>query len=82
MPMPDSYNLLEAAQILARFNNDNTAVHCAYRKRRRLCRKLKIKSKLPKKMFAVLDWQAAECEARPVRVTGLSLPEPPATKSK
>ena len=73
--MPDYYNLLEAAQTLARLNNDTVAVHRAYRQRRRIRRKLRIKSKLPKKMLAVLDWQAAERGARPVRAVGFFMPQ-------
>jgi hypothetical protein len=75
--MPDQKSLLEAAQTLARKNNENAAVNHAYRQRRRLRRKLKTKSRLSKKALAAHDWQAAECEARPVRAVGFFMPDQP-----
>ena len=68
---------LISAQELARRNNDNATVHAAYRRRRARRRRLGVKSKLPAKVLAALDWQAAEREARPVRAVGFFLPRKP-----
>jgi hypothetical protein len=68
-------NALHAAQDMARKNNENAAVHAAYRRRRQ--RRLGIKRKAPRSKLAKrldeLDWQAAEREARPVRAIGFFL---------
>ena len=77
MPTPVPHPSLVAAQELARLNNENAAVHRAYRKRRQMGRRLKAKSPLRKKTLDVLDWQAAEREARPIRAVGFFLPEKP-----
>lgn len=68
---------LISAQELARRNNENAAVHAAYRRRRARRRRLGAKSQLPAMMLAALDWQAAKREARPVRAVGFFLPKKP-----
>ena len=66
---------LITAQELARKNNENAAVHAAYRQRRKFRRLLGRKFKLPAKVLDALDRQAAEREARPVRAVGFFLPK-------
>ena len=68
---------LISAQELVRRNNENAAVHAAYRRRRARRRRLGVQSMLPAKRLAALDWQAAEREARPVRAVGFFLPKEP-----
>lgn len=75
--MPIPLQPLLAAQELARRNNENQAVHRAYRLKRQQRRRLKAKSPLPAKTLAALDRQAAEREARPVRAVGFFLPKRP-----
>lgn len=76
--MPTPPHPLLAAQELARWNNENQAVHRAYRvKRQHRRRLLKAKSLLPEKTLAALDRQAAEREARPIRAVGFFLPARP-----
>ncbi len=79
--MPTPPQPLIAAQELARLNNENQAVHRAYRSHRRQRRWLKAKSPLPEITRDALDRQAAERETRPVRAVGFFLPallQPPA----
>ena len=64
-------------QELARRNNESAAVHRAYREKRRLRRRLGLKSPVPEKILDALDRREAERAARPTRAVGFFLPQKP-----
>jgi hypothetical protein len=77
--MPATHNAPAAAQEPASLNNENAAVHRAYRMIGQLRQHSPAQSPLSQEARVTLDWPAAEREAHRVRAAGIFISRNPET---